>query len=532
MPPTNHVQLVEPGYDESVDSYATESRTSYRFFKPEYGDKAAFYKPKYDKKRKPLTVFRPFPCASFTKPGVEFEPYRKDPGGRNFLGWWLKRLYVAWNVGNPAISFIVHDPRTGPYDGRITPLGVLNRAVRYAVKKGQGKADNWQAFVRPQHVEPGDKALLKWTGMLDGAQGKGAALDGAKELYLMQGMLLVDDSQKTYLDGKAPIGWGSNPTCVFGLTQGAGAELMKLINTEVENFRGDPANFEARYVNGDPVGPMSGRFIYVYPKGGDPRQPRYQSDPTEVDPTEFTGGGRDGEKKKEEVGFSCHLEKNYERIPAAMSRPQQMQEMHSHWIHWDDVRDTEGRVVKHGLLHYPTYAEQAQILGRVFPADMLEYAFYGEHSDWLTEDILRKARAARTASVPAAPPTSSAAAYTPPAPSTPFFDDGSGFAGYDDPTAPPAAQAEPPGLIDPAVAEATGGVEIEGEVSDLADGMDILATAAGTGFDPLPAPTGAPVPVPSAAPPAAEAPASAGKLAAARAALAAAKAGQKPPTAS
>lgn len=524
--PVSFQPLVEPEYDSSVDSTATEQRGSFKFFKGEHSDKIVFVKPKYSTDKKPLTVFRPFPCRSFRNP-KGFEPYRKDPGGKNFLGYWVKRLQVVMNVGNPGISYICHNPKDGMFDDRLHPYGVIQRAVRYAVKKGQGKADNWQAFLgRPPEVEPDAAATLKWTGMLEGGKGKGAVLPRATELFLMQGMLLVDDSKKTFGDGKAPIGWGENPTCVFGLTQGVGNHLMKLLNEENESFRGAPDDFEKRYKNGDPVSPETGRFIYVYPKGGDPRQGQYQSAPVDVDPYSQTGGGHrggGGGDKKEEVGFSCHLDTKYEKTSAVMKQDQQKAMLLQKWMHWDDAYDATGRKVVSGLLHYPSYAEQAQMLARVLPADMIVYAFYGEHNEWLTPELRKKAVESRSVPVqgisPGNGPNVSHAPFDATgttAPAVPFGSDvdTDQFSGVDQFAS---------GQADEALGAAS---DLDAELGDNpAAAFDALSAASGlepnevspdapvasdAGFDPKPAPEAA-----------AEGP---GKLAAARAKLAAAKA--------
>ncbi len=517
--PVSFTPLAEPEYDSSVDSAASEQSGSFRFFKGDHD--VQFVKPKYSTDKKPLTVFRPFPCRSFRNP-KGFEPYRKDPGGKNFLGYWLKRLQVVMNVGTPGISYICHNPKDGMFDDRLHPYGVLQRAVRYAVKKGQGKADNWNAFIRPEEVEPDAKSCLKWTGMLAGSQGKGAVLPNAGELFLMQGMLLVDNSQKTYdSQGKAPIGWGDNPTCVFGLTKGVGNKLMSLLNEEKENFRGSLDDFENRYVNGDPVSPETGRFLYVYPKGGDPRQAQYQSKPVDVDPFSQTGGGHrsggGGEKKKDDVGFDCHLATNFEKLGAAMKQEQQKAMLLQKWIHWDDAKDQSGRTIP-GLLWYPSYQEQAQMLARVLPADMLLYAFYGEHNEWLTEDIRRKAVAARSV-----PVQGISEGKGPNVSHTPFdaTDTAQASVPFGSDTGTNEVDPFSGGQTDEALPTPTGSIDSDlgGETDagfDMLGAADLNNATPGAGFDVPPTPTTSP-----------NAPIGIGALAAARSKLAAAKGGSQ-----
>lgn len=419
MPPA-FVPLVAPDYSSSGDSTATASRgSSYLLFKPHVGDSCRFFKPAYDKVKKPLTVFRPFPCRSFSKPN-EFEPYRRDAGGTDRLGFWIKRLYVAWNVGRPATTFIVHNPdRDGVYDSRMNPLSVLSDAVHHAVKKGQGKASEWGDMIKRPY-EPEAKTVLEWSGYREGSARGGASLRAPSELFLMQGMVLRLDTDMLGANKEIP-GWrGCNYTCVFGLTSGVGHKLLNQLNLEKEGFRGNPADFENRFVNGDPVSLSSGRFLYIYPLGGDPRKAQQAESISDIyghnrSQQDNKSGGKD------EAGFDIHMEKFYgAKFPASI--PQQYHEVvYSKWRHWDELRRPDGEIGDRGILWYPNYVEQAQLLGRIFPADMLEYAFFGGHSDWLTQEIREKAVAARKASVPAAPPP--ATNYRPAAVvETPVFD--------------------------------------------------------------------------------------------------------------
>lgn len=406
--PQNYAPAVAPGYSQGVDATAADTQSSYRFFLP--SAKVHFVKPVYDKDKKPVTVFRPFPCRSFSDGNNSFEPYRVDPGGRNHFGWWLQRVWVAWNVGKPATSFIVHDPAWGVFDIRLTPLNLLARAIGYAVKKGQGKATEWaQMLKRPW--EPTDRMLLEWSGLKDGARGEGAALTNPKELYLMQGIVPMLGGKVTFSRTQTMPGWGKNDTCVFGLTAGAGKRMLELLSAEKDGFRGHPADFENRYVEGDPVSVEGGRYLYVYPKGGDPRQARMQSSPVDMlaQMSAAGRGGKGGAEEKDEVGFDCHFEPTFQGNPAALSGKVHREMVRDKWQHWNPVYDHTGKVIDPGILWYPTYVEQAQILGRIFPAAALEYAFYGEHNDWLTPEIRAAAVQARSASVPAAPP-----AFTPP----------------------------------------------------------------------------------------------------------------------
>lgn len=394
----------EPEYTSAVSTESSRtSYSSYKFFKVGFDEKIDFRKPTFDIRHPTVTVFRPFPCRSFSDPNNGFEPYRKDPAGKNFFGHWLCRIQVAWNVGSPSTSFIVHDPfSTRQFDARLTPLSILFRAIKHAVKRGQGKGKEWgqQALRRPFDVDA--QTLLEWDGMTEGGEQERALITPVKELFLMQGAILQLGGEPTE-PGKAPIGWGDNPTCVFALTGGVGEQMVNLLNTETENYRGDPGNFEARYVDGDPVSLTTGRYLYVYPKVGDPRKQQYISQPTD-DAFAYTGaaaGSNSGKKKsKEDIGFGCHFQRDYQGRAASLApmadgwnhSPNAAMIRHK-WLHWREI------------LYCPSLAEQAAILGGIMPAAALCYAFEGEHNEWLTPEIRAKAKELRSASVPAAPPT-------------------------------------------------------------------------------------------------------------------------------
>jgi hypothetical protein len=414
---SNYVPLMEPGYDQSVDTAASGGSSSYMLFLPAVQAQLDFRKPIYDKKRGLVTVFRPFPCRSFSDPDNSFEPYRKDSGGRNHFGWWMKRVHVAWNVGRPATTFIVHNEKWGIFDPRLTPLATLHRAIKFAVKKGQGKASEWaQTLVRP--FEPEAKTVLEWSGLTEGGDNTGAVITPPKELFLMQGMIPMLGGEVMFGPNKTIPGWGNNPTCVFGLTTGAGNTLVNLASLETPNYRGDPGNFEARYVHGDLVSPDSGRFIYVYPKGADPTQGRYQSQPigAEILDQQAEAGGRGdgGAKARQEVGFDVRLEKDFQGLKAVMASEKHRAMMRKKWKHWDEQKDKAGQVRDPGILWYPTYVEQARILSRIIPAEALYYAFSGQHNDWLDEDTKKRAKATLTAGYQ--PPAAPRAAPPPPPP--------------------------------------------------------------------------------------------------------------------
>jgi hypothetical protein len=374
-----------PGYNWGRDGRSRQGSIGNHILKP--GVDAVVKKPSWDGKE---TIFRPYPCLSYEDPLNRFEPYRTDPGGRAEFGDWIRRYDVAWGVGNPATTFILHNPdESDPgYDPWLTPLGVLYRAIEKACKAGKG--------------------LSEWQPLREGAPGKGKALSAPSEAYFMQGALMKYDDKLTFTEGRAPLGWPPNPPIVLMLSGGAGRKLVNMLGEEnegrfepPEDQAGYDAYFEARYVHGDPVGVNNGRYIHLFEKGHDPRE-KYLAHPT-------TSGGpaaspfgassstvpqaRGGDGDAEFRGYDMFLTKDANLgLPNTLTQEPQLAGLRRQWRWWDHI------------LFFPTPMEQAHLLFRVFPLSACFYAFEGVDSEWIPEDARRKYLAAHSASVPAAMP--------------------------------------------------------------------------------------------------------------------------------
>lgn len=321
------------------------------------------------------TVFRPSPSLRYDDP-TQFEPYRLDPGGRNFFGNWIRRYDCWWGAGRDATTMLIHNPETGDrtYDKWSTPLGVLFRAVDTACKNGQG------------HPE--------WYPLREGSAGRGKQLRPPSECYLMQGIMLVHNDKKTYEGNKAPLGWGPNPPVIFMLSQGAGKSLEEALNEENDGFRGQPADFEARYKYGDPVAVESGRYFHFFEKGHDPRT-KYGAKPVGHNPY-ATGGwargaGSSPGKTAGDIGFDLYIDSMYDNIPAQIP-PDSIEMFKSKWLFWEDI------------LYFATVQEQVRTCFEQFPLSACMYAFEGQHNDWIPEEYRRKFYGTVQTTVPAVVP--------------------------------------------------------------------------------------------------------------------------------
>ena len=375
-----------PGYSTAFATAPPSGQSQYRLLKPEYSSRVDIKKPVYDRRNGAPTVFRPHPCRSFRDPNNSFEPYRIDPAGQNFFGYWETQLMVAWNIGNPATTFICQPaPNSGQvWDPRQSPLSIVHRAVEQAVRLGQGK-QGWSDSVRGGfNILQYPQLNMQWSGATTGGDGKSALLTKPQTIFALQGSVLMLGGEKRLGHPDGVFGWGANNTCVMLFTYGLGKIMTELLNQENPGYRGDPGNFEARYVNGDPVSLETGRFFVIYPKGHRPDQ-QMQSMATShasfdqmVTQAPQSQGGRGG---RDEIGFDMHMEKSCSLFGPPIGASLANREMvRDKWIHW------------HEMLHYPSAEEQAAILASVLPASMLAYAFCGENARFLTADIQERAR--------------------------------------------------------------------------------------------------------------------------------------------
>jgi hypothetical protein len=323
------------------------------------------------------TIFRPYPCVSFQNPETEFEPYRiVHPDGRTRFSDWFRRYLCAWGVGQNATTYLIKKTHKF-YDHWQSPLGILYKAIENACKKGEAKDPRWYP--------------LRESGM-----NKGKALKPPGELFIMQGLMLRHDKTEYGVKGSPPpLGWGEkNPTCILMLSSDAGNSLADELHKEKEGFAGSPTDFESRYVHGDPVSPMNGRFLHFWERGTNPanRGSNYASKPVQqttsfeegmdagADATQAGGAGKEMQKKGFDVEITTH---SGGRI-ATFNKVGEEQ-IRKHWQHWDDI------------LFFPTEIEQAHLLAKSFPATAIIYAFESVNKDWIPDECWHEVRKPKSA---------------------------------------------------------------------------------------------------------------------------------------
>jgi len=369
-------------------------------------------------------------------PGVEFDddgnrcwaPYRVTDSQLGF-GDWIRRYTAVWRAGatgGQKVSFITHDPADpacGPDAEMQSPGFILWSEINRAVKAKQDRGG--------------------WAGLLQGGSGRAEELPRPTPVYVAYGAL-VQRGGKDFTNDRGSIRpprglvEGEDIPVVF-MKRTAGEALLRELNREVEGYAGDPEDFAARYLHGDPVALSSGKFVHFYRKQdgppGERQQQQGQGAPAAFAPVAAGGGGQG----RTEAGYDVVLWDSYAGIPARLDafEPYLRQKLQP----FDDI------------LSFPTYEEQAQLLADKFPPDVIEYA-WRDHPEWIPDSVREKARAMSQTHVAVGGygmPPQPGADYQPPQPQQPTTPPVSGVwgGGGQSPipqgqTAPPAAPQTPP----------------------------------------------------------------------------------------
>jgi len=296
------------------------------------------------------TTFRPVPVMD--RDGRP-SPYRLSSENDAF-GDWL-RSYLCFRGGsNGFTSFLVFDPSSGEeFDPRNSPPFVLYNSINAACNAGQGQA--------------------AWFPLLKGAQGKGASLTKPKMMLYMQGYLL-EHKNKMF---RVPKGiTAGDRIVIFGVPYGApnaaGNKLIAMLN-QLNPQATNPHDSENAMLYGNPIAPETGRFFRFCEAGGQ------FADPS-VAPQ-----ANDAIK-----GYDVRIEPNTYGFPAALN-PEAAQSIIARTVQWDSV------------FSFPSEEEQALYLARVYPGDVIEYAF-AQNPSWLTSEVLDITRARQSVQVPAGMP--------------------------------------------------------------------------------------------------------------------------------
>jgi hypothetical protein len=312
------------------------------------------------------TIFRPYPSLDYENRSQVY-PYRWAED--DCFGNWIRRYDCAWQVGDPAVTFLLAPAEATDYsyDRNSTPLGILYNAINAACKAMTAKPE--------------------WYLITSKNTAKGQSLKRPSECFLIQGCLGVHNSKPTAGNGFDPIGLGNNKPCILALSSAVGQDLVAMLNEERADWDGEDPDFEKRYVYGDPVSLTGGRFIHFFQKGYDPRQ-KYAAAP--VGGSFGAAPNANQTRGSSENGFGIYISDNASGASPVISADM-MATVADKWRDWEDV------------LFFPTYEEQAHILGQAFPASAIVYAFH-DYPNWISEDVRKKSVEAVSAPVPGTVP--------------------------------------------------------------------------------------------------------------------------------
>lgn len=300
-------------------------------------------------------------------------PFRNSLDVPMDFGDWIRRYPVARKIAGTHLTFIIGDPAR-EYDFSQKPINVLHDAVQKAIKAGQER--------------PG------WSRLVD-RSGAGQLLQKSQYIYLVQCGLFMHGTKSAFKDGKGFP--GVHPDCygvVMELTEAAGRNMLTMMDQRRE-VSSDVAydDFEARFVNGDPISWDHGRFVVFYRKqDGDPRVRRaYSSSPASISPLGSLNVGA-ATQKSSTAGYDCFIESVAEVPPQGMINaitPAELRTaIESKIKPWDDI------------LWFPSEIEQAHMIAPLYPADLVMYAF-GDRPEWIPDAVRAAAVGAVSAAVPA-----------------------------------------------------------------------------------------------------------------------------------
>lgn len=284
----------------------------------------------------------------------------KDARGEGY-GDWIRRYDCANSVGmlqDQRISFICYDPASPGQDTAMHPLTLLYNTCKTAVAN---------------RTDTGG-----WAGLLDGAKGRGAQLTRPSPRYFFQGIIAQNGEQI------------ENPW--LGLQPGSPLPIISMSPTAFQAmnavlFPSDQARMAAQanpqsqeaanlqYLKADPLSLTNGNWLqirFIEGSSGD-KQQQFGVASAALMPQQPVS---DRDKRSR---FECSLFPD-SVVPAFTP---------------DVAADISSRARNLSeVLHLMTYEEQAQLLAKRFPPDLVLRA-YEMFPQWVPQDV-RDAAAART----------------------------------------------------------------------------------------------------------------------------------------
>lgn len=312
------------------------------------GSGVEIWKPSW---KQTTTTIRIFPALAPENPTV-FDPWRFSPEDDDW-GDWVRTYPTARNFGNPGVTFILNDPADNSYDTLTNPAWILYNAISRAVRAGQGAGH--------------------WAPLLMGGMGRGAQLHQPDSITLIQ-CCIWQTRGRQYDPPRG--GEREGLPVVMELSPSAAKVMMQLMNERVQEFRGDPDDFQSQFVYGDPVSLEHGKFVHFYQLGHDPREQQTQrSRQNSFGQSRPGQGGSGGGDDREPIGYGCFMTPDYEGIPACLAGHEEL--VKRKWRAWDDI------------IYLPSHEEQVKWLCSAFPADVVVFALREMYGEMIPEAVMQ-----------------------------------------------------------------------------------------------------------------------------------------------
>ena len=363
------------------------------------------------------TVVRPLGVPSL-EDASQWCEFRRSDEPDDFDDW-IRGYPAVRSWGDPGVTFILYDPTDDSYDIDSNPAWVLWRCVDGQVSSGQAPAE--------------------WKALTERGQNRGAMIATPKDLYVMQ-CALLEHKSKPYNPPRG--GSEGDSTVVLECTRTVIESLIPALEDAGPDF--NPISLE----------PGKGGAFRIYQMGGS------------ADPDIASGGGFGGtrstftQQKDRMIGYGVKCVTEWNGISCDLSGVADMIQAKSK--PWDDI------------IRIMTHEEQAHMLAKHFPADVIWAAFSDHrHEGWIPEHVERAMTqpvSVPVAAVPPqqAPPAPAAGIATTTPPSGWAAAPAASAGAVADPLARPTGQAAE--VTDPALAE--GGLPVD-SIADAMQGGDV-----------------------------------------------------------
>ena len=340
----------------------------------------ALVRPRWNKSG-PL-IFRPWPALNPERPNEDLDLGRLSVSK---LSEWMIRIDCACYIGMPdcpKFTFCLYPPDASDEMKDSNPFRIFVKACYGAHKAGRfGRGAKWD----------GD-----WNKLMQGEQGKGAAISWWKPRWFLQGHIYQAYDKKgnpvdLMADRDVPLGLGEkDDLVVVQLSESAGDAIVDLVNRTKDEYEGDAdENPNLPFVYGDPVGRydpekrvVRGGWIYTV----------FNPANTKIHEN-TTWSGKIDPKAREH--YEVAVSKEYvsgDRVFKASMGPDAVEQVFAKGQFWLPDPDSGEK----GILNFESPREQVLRIVTAFQRvpRLLQFAF-DDHEEFLADDDVKRILTAR-----------------------------------------------------------------------------------------------------------------------------------------